>query len=351
MPHFSPIPMIALLLSMPASAEPLNVVSWGGAYEGAQREAIFDPYSRQTGEVLKIHRYAGEPDALATRATTENWDVVDMIEDQAITACERGDILPLDPAELGLDPDNFSPAPIRRCSVPHTIFATVMAYDDRRFPGVKPNSIEDFFDPERFPGARALEKRPDVILEWALLAEGVPAIQVYDLLSTERGLDLAFRKLDRIRDDIIWWEDPAEAAEMLADGRAVMASGYNGRFFALKHEEEANIAIIWDGRIISNDAWAIPTSSRRKGAAKSFIAFAARPEPMAALASRIPYGPSRPDAFERIGLNPLDATPMRPHLPNAPEHGSRMLVRDSEWYAHTHELRTRRFHRWLSNDR
>ncbi len=68
---------------------------------------------------------------------------------------------------------------------------------------------------------------------------------------------------------------------------------------------------------------------------------------MARLSERIPYGPARASAFERIGLNPETGVPMRVHLPNAPQHGGRALVRDAGWVANTHDLRQRRFEAWL----
>ena len=47
-----------------------------------------------------------------------------------------------------------------------------------------------FFDIERFPGKRALKSEPKAILEWVMLSYNVPVTQIYDLLSTERGLKL-----------------------------------------------------------------------------------------------------------------------------------------------------------------
>ena len=39
-----------------------------------------------------------------------------------------------------------------------------------------------------------MRKRAQINLEWALLADGVPANQVYDLLKTSAGQDRAFAK-------------------------------------------------------------------------------------------------------------------------------------------------------------
>jgi len=223
----------------------------------------------------------------------------------------------------------------------------VLAYDERAFPGVKPTRIGDFFDTARFPGPRAVQRSPDGILEWALLAEGVPPEQVYGLLSTDRGLRLAFRRLDAIREHILWWTDPAEAAGMLAEGRAVMAAGFNGRFFDIAARGGAPVDIVWDGRIIGTEVWAVPQSSDTPDAARDFLAFALRPASMARLSELIPYGPARTSAFERVGLHPETGVPMRAHLPNAPQHGPRFLVSDSNWESHTRALRNRRFQAWL----
>src|SRR3546814_3701997 len=59
------------------------------------------------------------------------------------------------------------------------------------------------------------------LLEWALLADGVPGDKVYSLLRTEAGVARAFAKLATIRDDIVWWEDATEPARLLEEGRVV----------------------------------------------------------------------------------------------------------------------------------
>lgn len=343
---------LALTPAQACASEPLTVVSWGGAYEAAQRAALFDPYTAATGVPVEVLTASGGLGPLRRRAAREGWDVVDMLESDAIAACEAGLLRRLDHAAifgeaLPAVAADFAPAEPRPCSIPQNVFATVVAYDERAFPGVKPTTIDDFFDLERFPGARALEKRPDAVLEWALMADGVPPAQVYDLLSTDRGLDLAFRKLDRIRERIVWWEDPAEPARLLAEGAVAMASGYNGRFFSAAREG-APVVIVWDGRITGYDVWAIPATTPRDGRARAFLRYASGPGPMARLAERIPYGPARRSAFDRIGLHAELGIPMRDHLPNASRPDLRAIEKDSRWYARTKALRRRRFEAWLA---
>lgn len=320
-------------VAAPVAADDLTVASWGVAYEAAQRQAVMGPFAKKTGLTVEAVVYDGTWTALAERGAPEGWDVIDMLADQARVACARGLLLEIEPKSLFSDEalEDFTPIGPDRCAVPQNAYARVVAFDDRAFPGLKPTRIQDFFDTARFPGPRAIQRSPDGILEWALLAEGVPPEQIYGLLSTDRGLRLAFRKLETIRDDIVWWQDPAEPAKMLSEGRAVMAARFNGRFFDESQRSRAPIDIVWDGHIIGIEVWAVVATTDVPDIARAFIVHAAEPASMARLATRIPYGPTCRSAFDRIGLNPDTGAPMRAYLPNAPQHGGRALVRDSSW--------------------
>ncbi|NBB79647.1 MAG: extracellular solute-binding protein [Verrucomicrobia bacterium] len=337
------------------AAEPLRIATWGGAYEAAQRRALFEPFEEQTGRRVEVLQHNGTLRDVEERAEREGWDIVDMTEDMAHAACRQGLLRTLDHERIfgetskrQLERD-LAPLRLSACAIPQNVYAHVLAYDDRAFPGLKPTRVEDFFDTERFPGKRAVQKTPDALLEWALLAEGVPQRQVYDLLSTDRGLRLALRKIETIRDDIIWWEDPAEPARLLERGVAVMASGYNGRFFFAVHDHDAPIVTIWDGQLIGTDVWTVVQGADSE-AVLDFLRFAMQSERMAHLAEWIPYGPARTSALDHIGLHPDTAVPMREHLPNARLTLGRHLIRDPRWDANTQALRDRRFRNWLRGE-
>lgn len=306
--------------------ETITIVSWGGVYEAAQRQAIFDLFTKATGITIENVTYVGGVEAVRSRAKLGGWDVIDMIEDQAITACDEGLLSKISVEQVTAEyqsipvQEGFLPGAFRSCSIAQNVYSTVFAYNDRAFLGEKPDKITDFFDLEKFPGKRALSRDPDVILEWALMAEGVPIGQVYDLLSTERGMHLAFRKLETLRGSLIWWEKAGTPAEMLTDGRAVVASGYNGRFFSAAQDEGIPITIVWDGQVINYETWSILQSSQKQDVAQQFIKFATAPEQLAALAELIPYGPTRISALSHFGLHASTGVPMRNHLPNASQH-------------------------------
>jgi len=349
----------ALLLGLAAAAgadepRPLTVASWGGAYERAQRAALFRPFSEQTGIAIRVARYDGDFEALReqARAGESEWDVVDMTMSDNLAACDEGLILPLDHEQLLPAPDgtparrDFLPGALARCAVTHTVYATVVGFDRRAFPGVRPGSVAALFDLERFPGPRALQRVPAANLEWALLSYGVPRQEIYNLLSTERGLAIALERLGEIAAETLWWRDPARPPALLAAGEATMASGFNGRFFDAAVNGGAPIDIIWDGQIQEHETWAIPRGARRRAAAMRFIRFATSTRALAEFARHIPYGPARRSAIGHVSTHRPSGIDMRPHLPTHPLNASRAVVKDVEWYARTYERVHERFERW-----
>ena len=292
---------------------------------------------------------------LATAKGAPEWDVVDMVLADAHRACAEGLIATVTTSDLAPAPDgtppedDFMPGTIGPCWVSQLVYSTAIAYDERAFPGLKPAGIADFFDVARFPGKRALQRSPIAVLEWALLSYDVPREQVYHLLSTERGLNLAFRRLDNLRGNIVWWSSGDEPPAMLQSGEAAMASGYNGRFFHAIAEQNAPIAMVWDGQLLDYATWTVVAGSGNKDLARQFVRFATRAENLAEQARHISYGPTRASARERIGMYADSNIPMHAHLPTAPRHMQRAVRQDHAWYAKTENLRQRRFASWLKS--
>ena len=110
--------------------------------------------------------------------------------------------------------------------------------------------MQDFFDLERFPGRRGMRRSPVANLEFALMGDGVPAEEVYAVLDTRAGVERAFRKLDTIKDEVVWWETGAQPPQMLADGEVLMSTAYNGRIFNAQVLEEQSFVIVWDGQVL-----------------------------------------------------------------------------------------------------
>lgn len=352
------IPVLAILSGSHALGQTLTIASWGGAYERSQVKAYFEPFTEETGVTIRIERYNGGLDELRQQVKQDRvvWDLVDLTMADNLQGCDEGLLETIDHDELPPAPDgtpakeDFFDGSLTRCGVAEVVYATVLAFDARAFPGVRPTTVSALFDLQRFPGRRALQRRPIAVLEWALRAYGVPREEIYSLLSTERGLNLAFRRLDQIKHAIVWWEDGAAPPELLASGEVVMASGYNGRFFDAVVNQRIPIQMIWDSQLYDYSTWGIPRGAPHSGLARQFVRFATRTMPLAEQARYISYGPARKSSAALVWQHLPTGIDIRPYLPTYPPNFERAIRRDHEWYARTQARLERRFASWLGAD-
>lgn len=339
-----------------AQAQELNVVSWGGAYTESQVEAYHKPFTEMTG--IKINSIDADNPATPLRAEVEagtvTIDLADIELSDAMRMCDEGLLEPIDPATLPAAPDgtpateDFLPGALHECAVATIFWATISAYDDTKFPGDKPSTVADFFDTTKFPGKRGLNKRAKMVLEYALMGDGVAPADVYNVLSTPEGVDRAFAKLDTIKDDIVWWDAGAQAPQLLADGEVVMTTAFNGRIFGAAVGEGKPFKIIWDGEYLDYDLWAIPKGAPHLEDAKKFLAFSTDTQRLADQAKYIAYGPARKSSIALIGKYKDGTTDMMPHMPTNPDNMKTALVADAAFWAdHDAEL-SERFNAWLA---
>jgi putative spermidine/putrescine transport system substrate-binding protein len=175
-----------------------------------------------------------------------------------------------------------------------------------------PRSWADFWDIRKFPGKRGLRRSAKYTLEIALMADGVEPKNVYATLSTEAGVARAFRKLEQIRNDTVWWEAAPQPSELIAAGIVNMSSGYT-LWFDPEQERNRHTRILWRQSLYDIDSWAIPTGSPKRDEAYRFIAFASSTERQKALSEQVSYGPTNRNAVEllpaRLAGNLPSSTP------------------------------------------
>ncbi len=335
----------------------VTVMSWGGSYGAAQTEAHLKPFTAATGIATTMldSDNPATPVKAMVEANNVTMDVVSVEYADAIRLCDEGLLEPLDPAILPAGSDgtvateDFLPGAITECAVSTDIWATVFAYDTTKFAeGAAPTTAADFFDLEKFPGKRGVRKGAKAVLEFALMADGVPAAEVYATLSTPEGLDRAFAKLDSIKDSIVWWEAGAQPPQLLADGEVVMTTAYNGRIFNAAMTEGKPFQIVWDAQSYENEMYAIPKGAPNMEEAKQFIAFATSTDGLREQAKYISYGPARKSAF----LEPLifsdGKTDMAAHLPTAPANMGKALESSFEFWVDKDVELGERFNAWLA---
>ena len=340
-----------------AAQADVTVMSWGGAYGGAQTEAHLKPFTAKTGiaTVMVDSDNPATPIKAMVEAGNVTVDVASVEYADAIRLCDEGLLEPIDINALPAGSDgtpaaeDFLAGAVTDCAVSTDIWANVFAYDTTKFPeGAAPTTVADFFDLQKFPGKRGLKKGAKAVLELALMGDGVPANEVYALLATPEGVDRAFAKLDTIKGDVVWWEAGSQAPQLLADGEVVMTTAYNGRIFNAAIAEGKPFKIVWDGQIYENEMYAIPKGAPNKDQALEFIAYATSTEGLRAQAQQISYGPARKSAMKDELIFKDGKTVMAPHLPTAPENMTNALESSFEFWVDKDAELNERFNAWLA---
>lgn len=324
-------------------ARDLTVVSVGGALQESFRKAYWQPYMAATSEKLVEDTNVVGLTKVKAMVETDNviWDLVQMDEEDVVVGCDSGLLEKIDwrtaaPATRDLPKELTS-----SCGVPTMLWAKVLSYDSKRLP-VGPKSWADFWDTKRWPGKRGLRKQAKQTMEIALMADGVPAADVYKVLATKPGQDRAFAKLDQIKSSVQWWESGAQPIEWLASGAVVMSSAYNGRIDAA-NKEGKSLAMVWKNQIYGPTDWVIVKGTSNKAKALALIDYMSTPVQQKLFAETIPYGPVNPKAQALLSKTVLDK------LPNAPQNIDNPLLQNTAFWAdHLDELQ-QRFARWVSN--
>jgi len=346
----------ALALGTGAAKADITVVSWGGGYTKSQVEAYHKPFTKKTGIKILSENYSGGLAEVKAQVEAGNvkWDLVDVEMSDAIRGCDEGllekiDLSILPPAPDGTPAkDDFIEGSLVECAVGEIVWSTIYAYDKTKFPNGGPKTIADFFDTKKFPGKRGLRKNIKASLEMALMGDGVPAKDVYKMLSTKAGVDRAFKKLDTIKSQTVFWEAGAQPPQLLADGEVAMTTAYNGRIFGAINEEKKPFEIVWDGQVFDLDLWAIPKGSKNVKEALQFIAFATDTQRLADQAKYISYGPVRKSSAALVATHAVTGIDMKPHMPTAPANFKNALQNDFEFWADNQDELNERFNAWLS---
>lgn len=347
----------------PTGDEQLTIVSWGGAYSMSQEEAYHKPYEEKTGvEILNEDKSANALAGIRSQVEAGNvtWDVVDMLQADALRACDEGLLVEIDHDEWFAEGPDGQPATedfledtLGDCFVPSIVYATMFAYNTEAFDGEGPQTIADIWNCEQFPGTRALQKIPQKNLEWALIADGVPAEEVYDVLATDEGQDRAFESLEKLRSqdgcDVIWWSEGAQPPQMLADEEAAIATAYNGRIFNAQVSEDQPFEIIWDNQMFEVDGWVVPAGNEDQlPLIKDYLKFATDTQRLADQAKYISYGPARKSSDALVSTHEETGVDMAPHMPTNPENFENAIRFDTGFWADYGDALEERFTAWLS---
>ncbi|WP_181158495.1 ABC transporter substrate-binding protein [Leucobacter massiliensis] len=308
----------------------MTVVSYGGPYQEAQSSAFFAPFSEESGiEVVED----SPTDYAQLRSMVESerpaWDLVLVANDFGTTA----DADYLEPIDYEVvDADQLIDGAAQEYRVAADVEATVLAYRTDEYASA-PSSWEDLFDTEKFPGKRMFNKLVSGgVLEAALLADGVAPEDLFPL-----DVDRALKKLDTIKDDIVWWETSAQSQQLLASGEASMGLAWVGR--AVDAGKEAPVGISWDSWLQVDAYWVIPKGAPNAANAQRALGFLLQEDPQLAFAKLSDYGPVNAAAAENPEVQENANRPTN--------HLDTQVPIDDEWWGEHQEETDRKFQEWL----
>jgi putative spermidine/putrescine transport system substrate-binding protein len=321
----------------------LTVVGWGGVSQAAHRNAYWTSFSKETGVKLKEDVWNGGIGVLRakSKANQADWDVIQVEVEELILGCEEGVFERLDWEAMG-GRDRYLPISVNDCGVGADVWSELYGYDGDHIKGEGPKTWADFFDLKKFPGKRGMRKTPKYVLEAALMADGVPTTDVYKVLSTPAGVDRAFRKLDTIKPQILWWASVAQVPDLLASGEVAMSMATPGRLALASRDEHRNFHSVWDGNIYAVDFWAVLKNSPHKADALKLVKYMSDADHEINLPRYMPAGLSNKEAIARIDPALTRDTPSNPdNMKNA-------LALDPEFWVENNDQLTQRFNAWAA---
>lgn len=317
-----------------AQSKEIVFASWGGSWEAAMRTAWFDPFQKETGIAVRSvpgNTY-GRIQAMVEAGAAE-WDIVEVLPDFQWIGPQKDLLEPIDTAVVNTSGVMDAKDLVTPYSVPQVLFSRLIAYNTKLGDG--PKTWADVFDTEKFPGKRAFyTKANGAWLEAALLADGVAPADLYPL-----DVARALKKVDTIRDDIIFFETNAQGEQYLSDGQAVIGLVPDGRALNAKNNG-APIEIAYPLSFLTWSAMVVPKGAPNKAEAMQFLAYALTPEAQAAIAMAYTYGPVVPKAFEMIPAERANI------LSGGPQMSGHAIVLGEKWWGENLATVTEEVNAW-----
>lgn len=297
-------------------------------------DCFLQAFSRDTGCAVE-HASLGREGVESVRSQVESgnieWDVLLMPTSQVLELSNAGVLAGIDYDVV--NSNDLYPELTMQHGVGAMMYSTTMVYATTE--EIPPESWLDFWDLSRFGGTRALRRSPVGTLEFALLADGVEKESLYPL-----DVERAFSVLESIRgENTLFYEDSKQPVELVRTGQVGLASAWTVR--TTLPDVASLVAPVWNGGMISADAWVSPRGAPNGDVAMSFINYATRAVPTANFSGRQPFGPVNKAA---LGLMREDIVAS---LPNAPAHLEQQFFENWSYWRDKRASLTARFEEWL----
>jgi putative spermidine/putrescine transport system substrate-binding protein len=310
----------------------------GGSYGAALQKAIYTPFTQETGIQVKVLNLDDAPLLAQIKQGRPQCDLINnsmmshlkYVKQDALEALDLDRIKSVQSAKI---PE----AQITEHAVGNSFYGACMAYRTDAFGGKKPESWADFWDTKAFKGSRAMV-HPDgdlPELEFALLADGVPADKLYPL-----DVERAFKVLTRLRGDIKkFWDSGPLPGVLLSRQEVTMSTVWDGRIADLQ-KQGVPVERQLNGMRRQFQGYAIAKGAANTDNAYKLMDFALRAEIQANIVKFFPSNPSSPVAYAKLTDEQRNASA------GAPKYYDKGFDTDVDWWLKNESAVTKRWLEW-----
>ena len=143
-----------------------------------------------------------------------------------------------------------------------------------------------------------------MLAEWSLLAAGIPAAAIYDMLADQNSAwQLIKRELASIASSIVWVNSDDEAIEMLKNGTVAFAMVGSDALVEAVISGADDLQPVWDGSVNQVSLWGIPANAKNPELAWKFVRYATSVDATRRFSSLSGYGPARFSVLEQLSAD------------------------------------------------
>ncbi|MEE9249416.1 MAG: extracellular solute-binding protein [Dehalococcoidia bacterium] len=338
--------------------ESLVWVSWGGAYQSAQRAAHIIPFEAKFGiEIIEDSPASYSKFAAQVESGNLQWHVMDVAGDFVFGFGDQ-----VEPIDLAVVDNRDFVGVWQRGEAGGTLgaggaetWSTVVAYSTETYPdgGLQPSMAMDFWDLEKFPGRRGWTYYHNFDLRLAQLAMHPELIQTAEgrnslSAMTDEQVDESFAFIRARKNQAsLFWATGSDCPQLLISGELDMCTAWNGRIWDAQ-QEGAPINVCWEcGYLLSTGAWVIPKGLKEQDPdtyelANLWIAWTSFPEQNARISLFIAYGPNNMASLPFLDGPAFDE--VRSELPTSAQNMQYAILEDEVYSGVTYDAQ---YERWV----
>ena len=315
----------------------LTFVGYGGSFQDAQSDGYLKPFASCTGAVVQ-ETSPGDYAKLEAMVEAGNvsWDVVyygaQVVAGNCGVLAEELDPDKVDMSNVAL-PEDYK---LSDCQAPVEVEPSYVAYDEERFGDDPPQSMQDFFDLEKYPGKRLIYADPGSAIPDFITAVALSLGFTQEDLTNEFPYDEVFDKIASLGDNVATYTTFSESQQRLEAGDIAMGWVAAGRAYAA-NKNGVTYTPIW-----AQDSWGylvadlfIPKGSKNKEAAEALINYAMGPEQQAVVTEQAVYNPTSADSKPDL---PAD---MQAYVATPERMKTGFTITNDYWLANNEELTQR----------